>query len=449
MRKTLALVLALSLVWSLAACGNRGRGGSSASPDPAGSSSGEPLRLDVIISQYSDRTEEWWSGFEADFEAENRDVDLNLEIVSWNDLYDVVQTRIRTRNPPDILNIDTFADYVKEDLLMSAREYTSAELKGKMIPAFWNSSEMDGTVWALPILASVRALFYNTDILAAAGVEQPPTTWEEVREACARIRTALPEIIPWSLDLSKDEGQAAFGYYTWNFGGGFTDDEGNWALNSPENVAAMAYVRDLYEAGYCYPDALHATRYPQQEAFSQGRLAMMIGPCNLVLTGSLVPYGVIPQPSLEGRPLNLGIGDRLMVFRDDDAPDPEARTAAISRFFDFFYETDRYSEYMVYEGFLPVTVDASEYLAINAAQFTRGGSDTPGDPEYFQTFCAMLADCVFYPASKAEWVTVKQGIIQAEQKIIGEGEDPQTVLDTLQGEILRLQGQNSPDSGCS
>ena len=49
--------------------------------------------------------------------------------------------------------------------------------------AFLEQSEIDGTVWAIPDLASARALYYNKDILEAAGVEVP-TTWDELTAAC-------------------------------------------------------------------------------------------------------------------------------------------------------------------------------------------------------------------------------------------------------------------------
>jgi len=39
--------------------------------------------LDVIISQYGTQTQAWWTQFEKDFEAENPDIDLNLEVISW------------------------------------------------------------------------------------------------------------------------------------------------------------------------------------------------------------------------------------------------------------------------------------------------------------------------------------------------------------------------------
>ena len=422
MKKIMAMLLVLVMVFAL---------GTTAFAD------GEKTELNVIISQYGNNTQEWWDGvFVPGFEEAHPEIDLTVEIVSWNDLYTVVANRITNDDAPDILNIDTFADYVADDLLMPAEDYTSEDLKAKIIPSFWNANELDGTVWALPILASVRSLFYNKDILEAAGVE-PPTTWDEVKTACEAIKAYDPDIIPWSLDVSSDEGQAAFGYYTWNNGGGFVDADGNWALNSEANVEALNFIKEMVDAGYCYPDPKNATRYPQQDAFNAGSLAMMIGPCNMISATSEVNYGVAPMPTNGGNsPVAFGVCDRLMAFKDDDAPDQEARTAAISAFFDYFYDQEVYSEYMVYEGFLPVTSDSSAYLPENASSFNKceANGGTPGENDYFATWCGMLADCDFYPASRAEWIDVKQGVIDAEQQVL-EGADAQEVLDSLQSDI--------------
>ncbi len=424
MKKILAMLLALTMVFSL---------GTMALAD------GDKTELNVIISQYGNNTQEWWDDvFVPKFTEAHPEIDLTVEIVSWNDLYTVVANRITNDNAPDILNIDTFADYVPDDLLMPAEEYTSDELKAKIIPSFWDANELDGTVWALPILASVRALFYNKDILEAAGVEVP-TTWDEVKEACAKIQAYDPDIIPWSLDVSSDEGQAAFAYYTVNNGGGFMKD-GEWILNCEENVEALNFIKEMVDAGYCYPDPMNATRYPQQDAFAAGSLAMMIGPCNLYDIASGVNFGIANIPTNgDNESLYIGVCDRLMAFKDDDAPDQEARTAAISAFFDFFYETDLYSEYMVYEGFLPATIDSSELLVQNAEQFNKceANGATPGNSEYFDAFCFMLTeltDMSMYPSGYPEWIDVKQGVIDAEQQVL-EGADAQEILDALQEDI--------------
>ena len=177
MKKLLALLLALTMLFALAACGTPAAPATTA-PDAGATTApvAEDVTLNIIISQYSTNTQAWWAAdgdYIKNFEAANPGIKLNVEVVSWNDLYTVVNTRISTNQAPDILNIDTFADYVADDLLMPATDYASSELQAKIFPGFWSANEMDGTTWALPILASCRALYYNKDILAQAGVEVP------------------------------------------------------------------------------------------------------------------------------------------------------------------------------------------------------------------------------------------------------------------------------------
>lgn len=422
-KRILSVLLCMAMVASLLV----GCGGSSDS----GSDSAEGVTLDIIISQYGNYTQEWWTEFEAAFEEANSDIDLNIEIVSWNDIYSVVNTRISSNEQPDILNISGFADYVADDLLMPAEDYVSDAVKADIIPSFWESNAMDdGVVWALPILASCRALFVNTDILAEAGVEAP-TTWDEVLTACAAIKEKCPDVTPWGLDISTDEGQAAFSYYSWNFGGGYVDADNNWALNSAENVAAVEYIKTLIDSGYCNSAPFTDTRYPLQDAFSAGTLAMMIGPMNMVAADSTVNYEALTLP---GEGVGLGVCDQLMVFKDEEAGD--ARTAAITKFFDAFYEVETYSDYMVYEGFLPATLSASDNLAANAENYIVGGTeDTTGNSEYFATFCATLPTCSFYPMQKAEWMDVRNGVIDVEQQVCTGTISAQEALDALQASV--------------
>ena len=113
-------------------------------------------------------------------------------------------------------------------LIASTTEYASEDLQAKFFPAFWEASTIDDTVYALPILASCRALFYNKDILDEAGASVP-TTWAEVQETAQKIKiNSVMTFIQWGIDMTTDEGQAAFSYYTWNNGGGFVDENGDW-----------------------------------------------------------------------------------------------------------------------------------------------------------------------------------------------------------------------------
>ena len=122
-----------------------------------------------------------------------------------------------------------------------------------------------------------------------------------------------------------------------------------------------------------------------------------------------------------------------MLFRSAG----DARTEAITKFFDAFYECETYSNYMVYEGFLPATQDSSDNLAANAEKYTVGGSDATGDSEYFKTFCAVLPNCKFYPMQKAEWMDVRNGVIDVEQQVCNGTIGAKEALDKLQDSVAK------------
>ena len=286
-KKILALLLALAMALSLMAC-TGGTPDPTKAPDPSkdpgtedtqkpDAPSGDKIDINVIAAEYGQNTKKWWADFQDEFNKTYENINLVVEVVSWNDIYTVVNTRITGKNAPDILNIDVFADYQADDLLLPAKDYVSEETYAKFYEAFLDQSVVDGTVWAIPDLASARAMYYNKDILDQAGVDVP-TTWEELTAACKAIKEKCPDVYPWGIDMTTDEGQAAFAYYIWNNGSDFTDADGNWILNDPKNVEAVEYAVGLVKDGYTNTDPANETRYNLQDLFGAGKLAMMIGP---------------------------------------------------------------------------------------------------------------------------------------------------------------------------
>ena len=410
-------MLALAMSLSLVACG----GGASSSGAASSAPADEKVEVSMIAAQYGTQTADWWADFVTKFNAANEDINLTVDVVSWNDIYTVVNTRIANGQAPDLLNIDVFADYQADDLLLPAEDWVSDETYAKFYPAFLEQSVIDGTVWAVPDLASARALYYNKDILAAAGVEVP-TTWDELKAACEAIKAYDPEIYPWGVDMTTDEGQACFAYYIWNNGGDFTDAEGNWTLNSPENVEAIEYIIDLVNSGLTNSDPATETRYINQDMFGAGKVAMMIGPNSIPtyckVGGYDVNYGVASIPvNGDNTSVSAGVMDRIMCF-DNDYTDAEL--AAVTAVVDAFYDDEPYSEWVLMEDFLPATTAGGEAMAA-------------ANPDA-AAWIDIVGSAKFYPTAKAEWADVKQGVINVLQNALLGG-DVQELLDTLQADI--------------
>ncbi len=387
------------------------------------------VELDVIICQYGPNTNDWFLGTGMDgtnfvdkFEAENPDIKLNLDVVSWNDVYTEVDTRIASDNAPDILNIDVFANYANDGLLLPVSDYCPDELFDDFFPSFIDQSVIDDTVWAVPDLASARALFINADIFEEVGIDYP-TTWSELEDCCQAILDYYDgEVYPWGIDMTTDEGQAAFAYYTWGNGGGFVDENGDWAVNTEENVEAINFALSLVENGYTNPNPATQTRYDLQDMFAAGKLAMIIAPNQLPTyvedKGGDINMVTVNIPAADGKESSsVGVMDRVMAFRDDEAEDQDARNEAIGKFLEFFYDPENYVGWVSMEGFLPAVNSAVEELVAS-------------DPS-FEAWLDVLGGCQFYPTAKAEWDQVKQGVIAAEQNALT-GSDIQEELDALQ-----------------
>ena len=418
MKKFMALLLALVMVFALST---------------AAFADGD-YTLDVIIAEYGPNTREWFLGtgmngtsFVEKFEAENPGIKLNLEVISWNDLKTVADTRIASGQAPDILNLDTFADYANEGLLMPVSEYCPEDLFADFFPSFIDQSVIDGVCYAVPDLASARALFYNTAMFEEVGIEVP-TTWAELEDASqAIIDFYNGEVYPWGVDMTTDEGQACFAYYAWGNNGGFVDENGEWAVNSAANVEAVNFITGMVADGFTNPNPATQTRYDLQDMFAAGKLAMIIAPNQLPTyvadKGGEVELATADIPANEGcTSSSVGVMDRIMVFKDEAEADQEARNAAVAAFLKFFYDPENYVGWVSMEGFLP---------AVNSAV----GALVESDPS-FEAWLGVLNNAKFYSTAKDGWDTVKQGVIAAEQAVLN-GADAQAELDALQATLVK------------
>ncbi len=138
------------------------------------------------------------------------------------------------------------------------------------------ASVVDGVKYAVPVNGFWEAMFVNTEVLEAAGVEVPGAdyTWDAFLEDCQKIKDAGYAPIAAALGNIP--------HYWWEFAifnnGNVTDH-----LNIPSSVdeagawvAGMEDIKALYEAGYFPENTLSATDDETFAAFMDGKAAFLI-----------------------------------------------------------------------------------------------------------------------------------------------------------------------------
>ncbi len=365
---------------SLASCGFGGSGGGG-----GGGEAGDKVTLDLLVPSYSDATKGLWEDVITGFEKENPDIKVNLEVQSWDNLEKVVSTKIQSGEAPDIYNGGPFAGFVADELLYPVEDVLSPETYSDFQESFLANAEVDGTAYALPLIASARALFVNNTLLEQAGVDAP-TDWDSLLEAATKVSALGNGVAGYGMPLGSEEAQAEAAVWLWGGGGSF-GDASSITINTPDNLAGAEQIKKMIDAGATQADPGSSNRSPLMDIFIQGKMGMQVGlPPTVGQIAEDNPdldYSIVPIPTKDGSPFTLGVMDQLMAFENDGD-----KAEAITKFFDYFYTADVYVPWVQTEGFLPVT---------------KSGSEALSSEEALVPFLEVLPDAQFYPSTNSQW----------------------------------------------
>lgn len=379
----------------------------------AGTDDGGTVTLKFLAPEYSSATGPYWEGLVESFEEANPEISIDLEMVAWSDINTKINTLVSTGEEPDIINLDSYVAFAADDLLIPAAEVLPSSTYDDILPSLLANATYDGEVYGIPFIASARALFYNEDILAEAGVEAP-TTWDELMTAAMTI-TEKTDAIGYGLPVGAPEAFGEFSIWAWNNGGGWKDGE-DWAINSPENVEALEFMASMYEAGVTQESPWVTNRDDLFRMFGESQIGILEGaaflPAVMKSQDSTVSYGVSASPTNgNSAPATLAVEDYLMVFNSTEHADEAGEFLA------YFYEPENYASFLTAEGMLPVTSTGAEALA---------------DDPIAAPFLDMLDSARFYPTTDPNWPSVNQEAIAKLGLAISAEKSAQEVLDDLQ-----------------
>lgn len=197
--------------------------------------------------------EEFWTEVANEFGAAN-DCTVKVEIIPWDSYEEKYLTGVTSTDGPDVgwLYMEMFYDYIEMGALADLNEYFTDEEKANYL--YYDLGNIQGGQYALPfIVGNPRVLLANTDILAQAGVDAVPTTWEELSAACDAVLANCPGVTP----LVQDWGNPHYGSlneifwpYFWSAGADIVDDEGNLTIDSEAGLEALTFINDMAQKGY-------------------------------------------------------------------------------------------------------------------------------------------------------------------------------------------------------
>lgn len=128
----------------------------------------------------------------------------------------------------------------------------------------------EGAVHGVPLITEREILYYNTEMLAAAGV-QPPTTLEELEVAVAKLHNPSAGVFGFVARGQRAAAVTQFSSFLYSHGGDW-DADGKATINTPEAKAAYAFYSGLLNK-YGPPGTTEMSWPQALPIFAQGKAA--------------------------------------------------------------------------------------------------------------------------------------------------------------------------------
>lgn len=281
MKKLIALLLCLAMLATLFA-------GCAADPSADVPTESVPDDGRTVLTFYAREFEEWANAHVKElverFNAEQSEIYVNVKFFTGDTYSDALTVARENGKAPDVymLEYGSLTTHAKYGYAAPLDTLLGQETVDDLMENVRDMVTYKGQVYAYPwVLEPATLLFYRKDILEANGVTKVPETWQELYDACAKIKQTR-NLGQYCLGLpvsSVEYAWITYGMQQNTVGGLAVDD--SWMVS---NVEAQGY-KDLceffytiYSNGYAPSAAITSEGYTYiVDALCKDTLAMTFG----------------------------------------------------------------------------------------------------------------------------------------------------------------------------
>lgn len=185
-----------------------------------------------------------------------------------------------TGNPGDLFDYANAGAMIALDTyIKDATDGLDPALLAEMSYKLPNGQELffdiaaDGKTYGLSVARSMNVMFYNVDMLKAAGFNNPPATWDELDKICAAVTKGTNYCYPGtasSMDTS------AFASWVFSRGGTYaSQDEKKATFDDAAGIDSLKWLQNMAKTGWGKVPTV--TSRGDQADFGNGLVAFAFG----------------------------------------------------------------------------------------------------------------------------------------------------------------------------
>ena len=349
-RRLLPLAALAASTLALTACsGFGGGGGSSADGDS------------ITFTTWASESEQ--AAFESlitDFEAANDGASVELNVVPYDQMFSNIDAQLSSGEAPDVFRVDygNLGVYSSQGQLLDLTD--RIDEFDSFTPAFQEAVSFEGTPYGVPHQTDVSALLVNTELLAAAGVTDIPTTaadawtWAEFADVSAKLRASLPaEQYPFAANWQLG-GTPRWLSWLFEADGALLEEDGTTpAIDSEAGAKALDFTKSFFENDWVPPTSSVKSATYADSFFTEQSVAMsFVGSFLVPDVDNLADFewAATPMPVDARGATDLG-GNALVATAETDNAD------LATEFLAFMTEAENMAEFCAATNELPTRTD--------------------------------------------------------------------------------------------
>ncbi|HEX2069293.1 MAG TPA: sugar ABC transporter substrate-binding protein [Actinomycetota bacterium] len=274
--------LLATVVLAVSAC--TGTGGDPEQPSPGGPVSGQ---ISLMVFGEPEEIKAYRALIDG-FKQAEPGVTVNLiETSDREDLIARFSTGFAAGTPPDLflLNYRFYGQFAARGVLEplqgyldSSREFEEGDFYQQAMEAF----KFDGRQTCMPQNISSLVVYYNKDLFAEAGIDEPTAgwTWDDMREAAHSLTRDLNgDGEPDQYGVGVEPSIIRIAPFVWSNGGNVVDNEQNpsrLTLDTPQALEAMQQFFDLRQVDLVAPGEEEVESEDLETRFLNGTMAMLL-----------------------------------------------------------------------------------------------------------------------------------------------------------------------------
>lgn len=219
----------------------------SATPPRLPIESGATLRM-LRPVKFVQPDEDVWRANCARF-TQQTGVQVRVDFVGWEDINQQTAVTANTGAGPDIIvgfgpAPHIYAEKVIE--LTDIAEYLGNKYGGWMAVGQKYGKRHGSNDWiGLPFGGTAGPLVWRKSAVNEVGYQTPPSDLAGFLEMCKRLRRANKPA-GFALGNAVGDGNGTANWLLWSHGASITDESGAVSINSPQTIASLNYLKELY-----------------------------------------------------------------------------------------------------------------------------------------------------------------------------------------------------------